>query len=115
MPLFATDIIDLNQLTQNAPHSYQNTALTEVNNHVVRMGVMTEDYFWHYHPNSDETFMVIEGTLLLDLENETIELSKGQMITVPQNISHRTRPKGVRSINLTIELTDMETVRIDTK
>jgi mannose-6-phosphate isomerase-like protein (cupin superfamily) len=113
MPLSATDIIDLNQLIQNAPDSYKNTALTEVNNHVVRMGVMTEDYFWHYHPNSDETFMVIEGTLLLDLENETIELSKGQMITVPKNIRHRTRPKGARSINLTIELADMETVRAD--
>jgi mannose-6-phosphate isomerase-like protein (cupin superfamily) len=115
MNISETDIIDLKQLIQNAPNNYKNCALTQINDHVVRMGVMTEDYFWHYHPNSDETFMVIDGTLLLDLETGTIELNEGQMLTIPKNMPHRTRPKGARSINLTIELNAMETVRIADK
>jgi mannose-6-phosphate isomerase-like protein (cupin superfamily) len=112
MNLSPADIIDLNVHTVNIADAYKNIPLTEVNDHVVRLAVMTEDFYWHYHPNSDETFMVIEGTLLLDLETETIELTKGQMITVPKNLPHRTRPKGGRSVNLTIELTAMETIRI---
>ncbi|MES2375997.1 MAG: cupin domain-containing protein [Bacteroidota bacterium] len=113
MNLTTTDIIDLNAHTTNIVDAYKNIALTEVNDHVIRMSVMTEDFYWHYHPNSDETFMVIEGILLLDLETGTIELTKGQMITVPKNLPHRTRPRGGRSVNLTIELTTMETVRIE--
>ncbi|MBC7400572.1 MAG: cupin domain-containing protein [Mucilaginibacter sp.] len=113
MSISSADIIDLNGHTTNTVDSYINIPLTEVNDHVVRMSVMTEDFYWHYHPNSDETFMVIEGTLLIDLETGTIELNKGQMITVPKNMPHRTRPKDGRSVNLTIELTAMETVRIE--
>ncbi|MGF7079339.1 cupin domain-containing protein [Mucilaginibacter sp. UYCu711] len=113
MNFLPTEIIDLNTHIENITDVYKNIPVTEVNNHVVRLAVMTEDFYWHYHPNSDETFMVIEGTLLLDFENGTIELNKGQLITVPKNVAHRTRPKDGRSVNLTIELTAMETVRIE--
>jgi mannose-6-phosphate isomerase-like protein (cupin superfamily) len=115
MSLSSTDVINLNTQIANITDAYKNIPLTEVNDHVVRLAVMTEDFYWHYHPNSDETFMVIEGILLLDLETETIELNKGQMITVPKNMPHRTRPKDGRSVNITIELTAMETVRIGEK
>jgi mannose-6-phosphate isomerase-like protein (cupin superfamily) len=113
MSISPSDIIDINALTAQGLDNYKNFALTHVNDHVIRMSIMTEDYYWHYHPNSDETFLVAEGTLLLDLKSETLELSKGQMITVPKNVPHRTRPKGGPSVNLTIELKDMETVRLE--
>jgi mannose-6-phosphate isomerase-like protein (cupin superfamily) len=92
---------------------YINFPLAGVNNHIVRVGVMTEPYFWHYHPNSDETFLVMEGIVIIDLEDKTIELHAGQLFTIPKNVKHRTRPKGDRSVNITFELGDMETVRVD--
>jgi mannose-6-phosphate isomerase-like protein (cupin superfamily) len=104
--------IDLNEYHQAISDRYANHVLTNVNDHVVRISVMTEDFYWHYHPNSDETFIVLKGTMFLDLETSTVEISKGQMITVAANVRHRTRPKGPRSVNLTIELADMETVRV---
>ncbi|WPU94098.1 cupin domain-containing protein [Mucilaginibacter sabulilitoris] len=113
MTISSANIVDLNEHSGKAAGGYKNFPLSEVNDHVIRMSIMTEDFYWHYHPNSDETFIVIEGTLMLDLETGTIELNKGQMITVPKNIAHRTRPKGAQSVNLTIELTAMKTVRIE--
>jgi mannose-6-phosphate isomerase-like protein (cupin superfamily) len=104
--------IDLNAYHQAIADHYANHVLTNVNDHVVRISIMTEDFYWHYHPNSDETFIVLEGTLLLDLESGTLELNPGQMFTVTANTHHRTRPKGSRSVNLTIELAAMETVRL---
>ncbi|MFA6086218.1 cupin domain-containing protein [Mucilaginibacter sp.] len=103
---------DLNEYHQAISDKYANHVLTNVNDHVVRISVMTEDFYWHYHPNSDETFIVLEGTMFLDLETGTVEIGKGQMITVAASVRHRTRPKGPRSVNLTIELADMETVRV---
>ncbi|MDB5146769.1 MAG: cupin [Mucilaginibacter sp.] len=105
-------IIDLNSFTKTMVAHYANYALTNVNDHVIRLSIMTEDFYWHFHPNSDETFLMIEGVLLLDLEQETVTLRQGQMYTVPQNVHHRTRPKGSRSINITFERTNMETVRV---
>ena len=74
---------------------------------------MTEPFYWHMHPNSDESFLVIEGAIFIDLENTTVELFPGQFFTIPKNIKHRTRPHGERSVNLTFERQNMETVKFD--
>ena len=74
--------------------AYQNLSLSLINDHVVRASVMTESFYWHYHPNSDETFLVTEGCLLIDLEDKSIELNTGELFTIPKSVIHRTRPKG---------------------
>lgn len=74
---------------------------------------MTEPYFWHVHPNSDELFLGLEGTVALQLDNRRIELSAGQMFTVLRGVKHRTAPVGAFSVNLTIELASMTTIGVD--
>ena len=105
-------IIDITQeaITNEA---YKNIPVAKVNDHVVRMGVMTEPYFWHLHPESDESFLVIEGSLFIDLEGRTVELFPNQLFTIPKNVIHRTRPNGDRSVNLTFESSNMTTMRIE--
>jgi len=105
-------VIDIEQETAGVS-SYKNIPLSLFNDHVVRVGIMTEPFYWHYHPNSDETFMGIEGTLLIDLEDRTVELKPGQLFTIPAMVKHCTRPLDERSVNLTFELAEMETVRCD--
>ena len=106
-------LIDIGKLTASVTADYANFPLATVNDHVVRVSVMIESYHWHYHPNSDETFLVIEGVLLIDLEKETVALYPGQLFTVPKNVVHRTRPKGERSVNMTFEHGQIETIRSD--
>ncbi|MBS1663368.1 MAG: cupin domain-containing protein [Bacteroidetes bacterium] len=107
----ALTIIDILQKV-SGKDTYFNEALTHVNDHVIRVGVMTEAYFWHLHPNSDETFLVMEGSVFIDLEDRTIELFPGQLFTIPRNVKHRTRPNGARSVNLTVESADLETIKL---
>ena len=89
--------------------TYDNHALANVNDHVVRISVMTQPYHWHFHPNSDETFLVIEGGLVIEFEHGEIQLAPGQMATVSRGVKHRTRPLGRRSVNLTFEAANTET------
>src|ERR1700748_3865499 len=86
-------------ISKQTPAPYVNLALTQVNDHVIRISLMTEEFYWHYHPNSDETFQVLEGMLYIDFEDETIALQPGALLTVPKGKIHRTRPKDGRSIN----------------
>ncbi len=106
-------VYDTAQFAQSHRAEYVNAPLAIVNDHVVRISVMTEPYFWHLHPDSDETFLVVEGIIFLDLEHRTVELSPGQLFTVPANVNHRTRPKTARSVNLTFESGKMTTVKTD--
>jgi len=105
-------IIDIAQ-TAVTNSAYANIPVALVNDHVVRMSVMTEPYFWHFHPDSDESFLIIEGSVFIDLEDRTVELFPNQLFTIPKNVKHRTRPNGSRSVNLTFESANMTTVRLE--
>jgi mannose-6-phosphate isomerase-like protein (cupin superfamily) len=83
--------------------SYDNHPVARLNDHEVRISTMTEAYHWHCHPDSDESFLALEGGLFIDFDDRTVELRPGQMITVNRGVRHRTRPIGNRSVNLTFE------------
>jgi mannose-6-phosphate isomerase-like protein (cupin superfamily) len=89
--------------------SYDNHVVAAVNDHVVRISTMTEPYLWHVHPNSDETFLVLEGRLRIEFDNGVVELAPGDMTTVPRGVRHRTMPVGSRSVNITFEAADAQT------
>src|ERR1700684_1021590 len=86
-----------------AAQSYDNHQIAKVNDHEVRISTMTEAYHWHCHPDSDESFLALEGGLFIDFDDRTVELLPGHMITVPRGVRHRTRQMGERSVNLTFE------------
>ena len=106
--------INLTSITAQAKAKagYSNQVVATVNDHAVHLSVMNSPFFWHYHPDSDEVFIVLEGVLLVELETAKYELRQGEMLTVPAGVKHRTSPLTSRSVNLTIEKMNAETVRI---
>jgi mannose-6-phosphate isomerase-like protein (cupin superfamily) len=109
----ALTILDIHQQIEAVKSPYANFLLTQINDHVIRVAIMTEPFYWHMHPNSDESFIVIEGSISIDLEDKTIELFPGQFFTIPKNTKHRTRPNGKRSVNLTFEYENIETIKVE--
>ncbi len=101
---------DFEMMAKQSGEAYFNTVINMVNDHVVRLSVMTTPYPWHSHPNSDETFIGMEGTVIIETPEGEWELQPGSSITIPRDMPHRTRPKGERSVNLTVEKADMQTV-----
>ena len=50
------------------------------------------EFHWHKHDDTDEFFLVLDGELLIDLEDgETVTLRPQQGFTVPRTLVHRTR------------------------
>jgi mannose-6-phosphate isomerase-like protein (cupin superfamily) len=84
---------------------YTNFVVGEVNDHVVRAAVIDGEFHWHKHEHCDELFMVLEGELFIDFENETVSLKPGDIYTVKANVLHRTRSNG-RTVNLCFEKAD---------
>ncbi len=86
-------LIDLPELIKSTKEQWFNQTLCQVNDCVVRIGIIKGEFHWHTHQEEDEFFFVIEGKLLLDLKGETIELLPKQGYTVPKGVIHRTRSK----------------------
>jgi mannose-6-phosphate isomerase-like protein (cupin superfamily) len=80
-----------------------NQTLTAVNEAVVRLGILEGDFHWHQHDEQDEFFLVLEGRLLIDIEDrDTVALDAHQGYTVPRGVVHRTRAP-VRTAVLMVE------------
>ena len=84
-------LIDIPLLVENCTDKWYNQTLSNVNNSVVRLGIVEGEYHWHKHENEDEFFFVLSGKLLIDLEDRTIELGPNQGTTITKNVMHRPR------------------------
>jgi mannose-6-phosphate isomerase-like protein (cupin superfamily) len=94
--------IDVSALVDACTDQWYNQTLCQVNDSIVRLGVVRGEYHWHKHDAEDEFFYVVDGGLLIDLEGETVELSPGQAFVVPKGVVHRTRAPE-RTVMLMVE------------
>jgi oxalate decarboxylase/phosphoglucose isomerase-like protein (cupin superfamily) len=85
------ELIDVKALADACEYKWFNQTLCKVNGSVVRVGIVEGDYHWHKHEDDDEFFYVVEGQLLIDLEDRIVELAPGHGFVVPKGILHRTR------------------------
>jgi mannose-6-phosphate isomerase-like protein (cupin superfamily) len=85
------ETIDVQALAQACAFKWFNQTLCQVNGSVVRIGVIEGEYHWHKHDDDDEFFYVVEGKLLIDLEDRFVELAPQQGFVVPKGVVHRTR------------------------
>jgi mannose-6-phosphate isomerase-like protein (cupin superfamily) len=100
--------IDVKALAAEVSEDWKNWVVGEVNDHVIRVSVLTRDFHWHSHSNSDETFLALEGGLYVDFKDRTVALEPGQMLTVLRSTVHRTRPMKERAVTLTFEHRDAD-------
>ena len=85
------ELIDIPTMVRECKDKWFNQTLTKVNYSVVRLGIVQGEYHWHKHDNDDEFFFVLEGQLLIDLEEKTIQLNPLQGVTISKGIRHRPR------------------------
>jgi mannose-6-phosphate isomerase-like protein (cupin superfamily) len=111
----ALHVVDLAAEGAAVAEPYRNMVVSQVNDSCLRLAVFDEVYRWHYHPTSDELFIVVSGCLAIDLaDGRELRLQPWQSVTIPAMTHHRTRALG-RTVNLCVELLAAETVFVDAR
>ncbi len=85
------EVLDVPAIVAGCRKKWFNQTLVQVNDSVVRLGIVRGVFHWHKHEHDDEFFFVLEGRLLIDLKNGTLALSPGQGVVVPKRVMHRPR------------------------
>ena len=96
------ELIEAGALADQCTQPWWNQTLCKVNESVARIGVFLGEFHWHKHDNEDELFFVLDGLLLLDFEDRTVELRPRQGMVVPRGVVHRTRAEQ-RTVVLMVE------------
>ena len=81
--------INLNQKFALFNEHWTPKIISELNDYQIKIVKVKGDFVWHNHSNTDEFFLVIEGTLYIEFESETMELNAGEMYVVPKGVQHR--------------------------
>ena len=63
--------------------------LAEMNDYQFKIAKIKGEFIWHNHSETDEVFIVIEGSMKILLKGETIKLSKGDLYVVPKGMDHK--------------------------
>jgi mannose-6-phosphate isomerase-like protein (cupin superfamily) len=59
------------------------------NDNEVRLVKVEGEFIWHQHDETDELFLVLDGTLDMELRDRTVRLEPGELFVVPRGTEHR--------------------------
>ena len=74
--------------------------IAEMNDYQFKLVKIKDDFVWHKHDDTDEVFIVLEGMIYIEFEDETIEINEGEMIVVPRGTKHKPYANEVAKIML---------------
>jgi len=109
----ARETVDLQAMQREVVEDYRNQVVLDINDACMRLSVFEGEYRWHFHPGTDELFLVMTGELHIEFEDGAeATLHEWQCLVVPAGTVHRTRAVG-RTVNVTFERQAAETVFVD--
>ena len=63
--------------------------IAKMNNYEFKIVKFKGDFVWHSHPDTDETFIIIEGTLVMNFRDRVEKIHAGEMIVIPKGVEHK--------------------------
>jgi mannose-6-phosphate isomerase-like protein (cupin superfamily) len=72
--------------------------IAEMNDYQFKVVRLQGDFIWHDHKDTDDTFIVIEGNLRIDLRDGAVHVGPGEMFIVPKGVEHK--PYAEREVKL---------------
>lgn len=64
--------------------------IAQLNEYHLKLAKVQGEFVWHSHPKTDEVFLVISGTLDIQMRDHTVTLQEGELYVVPKGVEHRT-------------------------
>lgn len=63
--------------------------IAQMNDYHFKLAKFKGDFTWHSHRDTDEVFLVIEGSMRIDFRDKKVDLREGQIFVVPKGVEHK--------------------------
>ena len=61
----------------------------ELNGQQILLAKLKGEFVFHTHEHEDELFMVIKGSLVIEMHAKTVTLNEGEFYIVPKGVAHK--------------------------
>lgn len=68
---------------------YSVRIIAMMNNYEFKIVKFKGEFVWHSHPDTDETFIILDGKLTMNFRDKVVELTSGEMIVIPKGVEHK--------------------------
>lgn len=68
---------------------WQPKITAELNGQHVKLAKIQGEFIWHRHADEDELFLVVKGSLTIQLRDREIHLEEGELVVIPRGVEHR--------------------------
>ena len=81
--------ININDKLNKFSDLWSPKVIAEMNDYQFKLAKVKGEFVWHSHEETDETFIVLDGELLIEVRDKKIRLNKGELYIVPKGIEHK--------------------------
>ena len=81
--------INLREKLEKFSDHWSPKVIAEMNDYQFKLVKIKGEFVWHNHTDTDETFIVIEGEMKIEFEDNTVVLKEGEMYVVPKGVEHK--------------------------
>ena len=83
-----TEAVNIHAALDSITEVWQPHRLVSVNDSDVKVAKLLGEFVWHSHPESDELFLVVSGSLTLQLRDRDVVLAPNDIFVVPKGVEH---------------------------
>jgi mannose-6-phosphate isomerase-like protein (cupin superfamily) len=83
------DKVNLAERLSGFSERWSPRTVTTYNGHDVMIVKVEGEFVWHKHDETDDFFLVLKGTLDIEMRDRTVTLGPGEMFIVPKGVEHR--------------------------
>ncbi|WP_153916573.1 cupin domain-containing protein [Shewanella sp. TC10] len=74
--------------------------IAEMNDYQFKLAKGEGEFVWHSHDDTDEVFIVIDGTLEIEFRDGKVHLTNGEIFVIPKGVEHKPFAKGLCQVLL---------------
>ena len=81
--------VNLNEKFNSFTDFWSPKIVGELNGQLVKLAKFKDEFVLHQHENEDEMFFVIDGKLMIELDDKTLEINPGEFAIIPKGTNHK--------------------------
>ena len=82
-------VINLSDKLSRFTEYWSPRVIAELNDYQFKLAKLKGEFTWHKHPDTDEAFIVLKGSMTIELRDADVQLSEGEMYVVPKGVEHK--------------------------
>jgi len=83
------DVVNLTEKFSLISELWDPKIIAQLNDYHLKIAKIQGEFVWHSHPETDEVFLVVEGSLDIHLREGDLHLNAGELCVIPQGVEHK--------------------------